>query len=160
MAETSLSPGARKAIGVALAIGGMGAVIVGALNLVAAAKPLSDQATPLTLLGFCVLFTGVTIGLPNVVGFPQRIFLALTVTSMALVFDWIAFVPGPREFHAGSSAAHPGGPVSSTLGRVVFGVAAVLMDLFAFYVWRLSIRLIARPQVEQPPEAGEGSSSE
>jgi hypothetical protein len=61
---------------------------------------------------------------------------------MALLFDWIAFVPGAREFHAGSSASHPGGPVNSTFGRVVFGIGAVLMDLFAFYVWRLAIRLL------------------
>jgi hypothetical protein len=43
------------------------------------------------------------------------------------------------------AAGDPGGPVSSALGRVVFGVVAVLMDLFAIYVWRLAIRLLMRP---------------
>jgi len=154
MAENQLSPGMRKAISIALVVAGLGVAIAGVLNLMAAAKPLSDQATPLTLVGLCVLFMGATIGLPNVVGFPQRVFLALTVTCMALVFDWIAFVPGAREFHAGSSAAHPGGQVNSTFGRVVFGVVAVLMDLFAFYAWRLSIRLLMTgSEVKKPPDA-------
>jgi len=96
----------------------------------------------LTLIGLCLLFFGAMISLPNVVGFRQRLFLTLTVTCAALLFDWIAFVPGPREFHAGSSASHPGSPVNSTFGRVVFGVVAGLMDLFAVYAWRLSIRLL------------------
>jgi hypothetical protein len=145
----------RTALGIALGIGGIGIAVVGFRNLMLAANPLSDESTPLILVGLCVLFMGVTIGLPNVVGFPQRVFLALTVTCMALAFDWIAFIPGPREFYAGSSAAHPGGAVNSTFGRVVFGLAAVLMDLFAFYAWRLSIRiLMTGSETKKPPEGG------
>jgi hypothetical protein len=51
--------------------------------------------------------------------------------------------------------AHPGGPVNSTFGRVVFGVAAILMDLFAFYAWRLSIRLLMTgSEAKKPSDAG------
>jgi hypothetical protein len=141
----------RIALGTALGIGGLGIAIVSMRKLLLAINPLQDQATPLMLVGLCILFFGATISLPNVVGFRQRLFLTLTVTCMALVFDWIAFVPGPREFHAGSSASHPGGPVNSTFGRVVFGVVAVLMDAFAVYAWRLSSRLLVTGSEAKKP---------
>jgi hypothetical protein len=142
MAQNEASPRVRLALGTALSIGGLVIAIVSFRKLQLAAIPLQDAAMSLMLVGLCILFFGATISLHNVVGFRQRLFLALAVSCMALAFDWIAFVPGPREFHSGSSASHPGGPVNSTFGRVVFGVVAVLMDLFTVYVWRLSIRLL------------------
>lgn len=154
MVQNEASPRMRIALGTALGIGGLGIAIVSIRNLLMAANPLQDEAMPLTLVGFCILFFGATISLPNVVGFRQRLLLALTVTCMALVFNWIAFVPGPREFHTGSPASHPGGPVNSTLGRVIFGVVAVLMDLFAFHAWRLSIRLLMTgSEAKKPADA-------
>lgn len=154
MVQNKASPRMRIALGTALGIGGLGVAVVSIRNLLLAANPLQDEAMALTLVGLCVLFFGATICLPDVVEFRQRLFLALTVTCMALVFDWIAFVPGPREFHAGSSASHPGGPVNSTFGRVVFGFAAALMDLFALYVWRLSIRLLMTgSETKKPADA-------
>jgi hypothetical protein len=111
----------RIALGSALGIGGLCVVIVSIRKLLLAANPLQDQAMSSTLVGLCVLFFGVTISLPSVVGFRQRLFLALTVSCMALLFDWMAFVPRPREFHAGASAGHPGGPVNSDSGRGSYG---------------------------------------
>lgn len=144
MTQDEASPRMRSAVGTVLGIGGLAAVIVGFRKLLLASNPLHDEAMAMTLVGFCILFFGVVISLPNVVGFRQRLFLALSVTCMALTFDWVAFVPGPREFHAyaGSAAGHLGGPVSSTVGRVAFGILAVMMDLFSLYTWRLSIRLL------------------
>jgi hypothetical protein len=142
MDQNEVSPRVRITVGTALGIGGLAVTIAGLRNLLTAASPLQDGATPATLIGLCFLFCGVTIFLPPVVGFRQRLFQALAITCMALLFDWVAFVPGPRQFAAGSSATHAGGPVNSAFGRVAFGVAAVLGDLFAFYVWRLTVRLL------------------
>jgi hypothetical protein len=142
MAQNEASPYMRIALGTALGIGGLGIAIVNFRKLLLAAHPLQDETMSFSLLGLCILFFGATISLPNVVGFRQRLFLGLAVTWMALLFDWIAFLPGAREFNVGSSASHPGGRMNSTFGRVVFGVVAVLMDVFAFYVWRLAIRLL------------------
>src|SRR5271170_3674615 len=142
MDQNEGSPRVRITVGTALGIGGAAVTIAGLRNLVAAASPLQDEATPATLIGLCLLFFGVAIFLPPVVGFRQRLFQALAITCMALLFDWIAFVPGPRQFAAGSSAAHAGGPVNCAFGRVAFGIAALLCDLFAFYVWRLTLRLL------------------
>jgi hypothetical protein len=153
MAQNEASARVRIALGTALGIGGLLIAIASIRKLLLAANPLQDAAMSLTLVGLCILFFGATISLPNVVGFRQRLFLALAVTCMALVFNWIAFVPGPREFHSGSSASHPGAPVNSTFGRVVFGVVAVLMDLFAVNVWRLSIRLLMTGSEAKKPTA-------
>jgi hypothetical protein len=70
---------------------------------------------------------------------------------MALLFDWIAFVPGPRVFHAGASASHPGQPVSSTVGRVAFGIGAVLFDLAAVYAWQVAIRALGKASEGEQP---------
>ena len=154
MAQDEASPRMRIALGLALGVGGLSIAIACIRKLLSVANPLQNDAMPMVLVGLCMLFFGAMISLPNVVGFRQRLFLTLTVTCMALVFDWIAFVPGPREFHAGASASHPGGPVSATFGRVIFGAVAVLMDLFAFYAWRLTIRLLMTgSETKQPADA-------
>ena len=59
------------------------------------------------------------------------------VGSMAAIFNWVAFGPGPRAF--GGSVSIPfvsvSGPSSEWAGRAAFGVAAVLMDVFL--VWMI-----------------------
>jgi hypothetical protein len=154
MAENQLSPHARIAVGVILIAGGLLLTVVSFRKVLLVVNPLQDEHALGVLLGLCVLLSGATITLPPVVAFRQRLFQALTISCMALMFDWIAFVPGPREFHAGTSASHPGAPVNSIFGRVVFGFGAILMDLFAVYVWRLTIRLLTTgSESERPADA-------
>ena len=54
------------------------------------------------------------------------------VGSITAVFTWIAFGPGERGFSSGVSlpflAVH--GPSGETVGRIMFGIGAVLMWLF------------------------------
>jgi multisubunit Na+/H+ antiporter MnhB subunit len=58
------------------------------------------------------------------------------VGSMATIFNWVAFGPGPRHF--GGRISIPfvsiSGPQSEWSGRVAFGLAAVMMDLFLGWV--------------------------
>jgi hypothetical protein len=58
------------------------------------------------------------------------------VGSMAAIFNWVAFGPGPRHF--GGSISIPfvavSGPQGEWSGRVAFGLAAVMMDLFLGWV--------------------------
>lgn len=158
MSDNAASPGFRMALGAILGVAGVSLVIVSFRHLLLVTNALQDQSMLGTLLGVCLVFFGVTILLPQEVSVRQRLFQALAVTSMALMFDWIAFVPGPREFHAGASASHPGAAVNSTFGRAVFGVGAVLMDLFAFYLWQLSTRLLLTgSEVKQPAPTGSKS---
>ena len=58
------------------------------------------------------------------------------VGSMAAIFNWVAFGPGPRRF--GGSISIPfvsiSGPQSEWSGRAAFGLAAVMIDLFLGWV--------------------------
>jgi hypothetical protein len=137
------------ALGTILGIAGLACAFAGARSVMHAVNPVRDEAMSELLLGLCILFFGATLFLPPVVAFAQQALGALGVTFMALLFDWIAFVPGQRAFRAGASAAHPGGPVSSSVGRVAFGFGAVFMDLFVIYAWQTAIKLLAKK-----PDAG------
>jgi predicted permease len=141
----AVSPGFRFALGTVLVIAGLACAVAGFRSVLHAVHPITDDAMSELLLGLCVLCFGAAIfGSPAVANVRQQILGALAITSMALLFDWIAFVPGPRAFRAGASAAHPGGPVSSSVGRVAFGVGAVFMDLFVIYAWYAAMRLLAK----------------
>ena len=67
----------------------------------------------------------------------QNFLGAALLSVFAAVPGWIAFGPGPRVFGGSVSfggvmdATHPG----ATTGRIVFGVAAILVGLFAAYAW-------------------------
>jgi hypothetical protein len=58
------------------------------------------------------------------------------VGALAAVFNWIAFGPGPRSFSGGISIPFVAisGPQSEWSGRVAFGLAAGLIDLFLLWV--------------------------
>jgi hypothetical protein len=62
---------------------------------------------------------------------------AVVVMALAAVFNWIAFGPGERQFTStvsiGGSLVRQHG-ANETSGRIVFGIAAVLIDLFLVFV--------------------------
>lgn len=138
------SPRVRLVIGAALAVGGLIMTVAGLRQLLSVAHPLQSSEMAGVLMGFLILFVGVSISMPPVAGVRQYLFGALAITCMALLFDWVAFVPGPRDFHSGASAIHRGGSVSSTFGRLAFGIFAVFCDLFAFYAWWKTLRQLKR----------------
>ena len=69
------------------------------------------------------------------------LFSLVMVVSLAAVFDWVAFFPGPRHFT--SSSALLGVSLASTdspesMGRWIFGGFAVILDLVVVAVlWRI-----------------------
>lgn len=142
MGQYEYSPRARLIIGTILGAGGLTMAVAVFRTLLTVANPLQDQSMAGFLMGLLLLFVGISIAQPPGVGFRQYLCGALAVTVFALLFDWIAFMPGARDFHTGASSLHQGGQVNSTLGRVAFGVAAVIFDLFALHAWRVTIRLL------------------
>jgi hypothetical protein len=139
------SPGFRFVLGTILVIAGLACAIAGWRNVMHAVHPITDDAMSELLLGLTVMCFGAAIfGSPAVANVRQQFLGALAVTSMALLFDWVAFVPGPRAFRAGADPVNPGPPVSSVVGRVAFGFGAVFMDLFAIYAWQTAIKLLAK----------------
>ena len=85
------------------------------------------------------VFGGALVLLPAKLQLPLA---ALMVTSLAAVFDWVAFGPGERHFT--SSVGVGGGRVTWTggelVGRAFFGVFAVLMDIAAIGLWLRLVR--------------------
>jgi hypothetical protein len=67
----------------------------------------------------------------------QSLLAACIVTALCLVAGWVAFAEGERQFSSTASMGPIGisGPASDTVGRIVFGVAAVLTGLLAVYAW-------------------------
>ena len=76
---------------------------------------------------------------------------AMLLSAFAAVFDWISFGPGERHFSGGMSI----GPLFSAAandkdaGRIVFGIASVLMSLLAVWVWLRWLRLLFAPPLSQ-----------
>jgi prepilin signal peptidase PulO-like enzyme (type II secretory pathway) len=136
------SPRARLIIGTLLGAGGLAMAVAVFRTLLTVANPLQDQSMAGFLMGLLLLFAGISIAQPPGVGFRQYLCGALAITVFALLFDWIAFMPGARDFHTGASSLRQGAQVNSSLGRVAFGGAAVIFDLFALHAWRVTIRLL------------------
>jgi hypothetical protein len=90
------------------------------------------------MLAACLILIPAT--LPRLQNFLGAVLLSL----FAAIPGWIAFGPGPRVFGGSlsfgvvTSATHPG----ESTGRVVFGVAAVVVGLFAAYAWVRWLRLV------------------
>jgi hypothetical protein len=62
---------------------------------------------------------------------------AAVLWPLALIFNWIAFGAGPRHFSGGLSLGGLGisqSAGSDTGGRIAFGIAAVMLDLFVVVV--------------------------
>ena len=140
MASSELSPGARIAIGVAIALAGVAACVMGIVTAWAHA-PFSDDHWLGLPLGVALASFGALLALP-----PERmrlrgILAALIVTGFALTFDWIAFGPGERHFtaSAGGGGAGVHTAVGSKTGRIAFGVFAVLLDVGAVFLWRAAL---------------------
>jgi hypothetical protein len=153
MGQYQYSPRARLVIGALLAVGGLLMTVAALRTLLFVANPLADSNMAGLLMGLLILFAALSICQPPVGGVRQYLFGALAITCFALLFDWVAFMPGARDFHSGSSSIHRGGHVNATFGRVVFGVFAVFCDLFALHAWRLTLRLLMTGSIAKKPAA-------
>jgi hypothetical protein len=76
----------------------------------------------------------------------SRLVGAIVLMGLAIIFNWIAFGSGARHFT--SSSSFGGSPtaravVSEHSGRIVFGLAAAAIDLFAIAI---AIRLLRKPK--------------
>src|SRR5262249_60404109 len=62
---------------------------------------------------------------------------ALMITSIALLFDWVAFGPGERPVSTGLSnaSAHARAHFWEVPGRVLLLSGAVLFNLMALWAW-------------------------
>jgi hypothetical protein len=139
---SSLPAGPRLAIGLVLGAVGIAIAAFGAAGALRAGAGMQVVALP---AGLAFVFAGALMLVPESRA-PLRLPLgALMVTSLALVFDWVAFGPGERQFTGslGAGRAAVSSPVGEMAGRVFFGLFAVLFDIAAIGLW---LRLIRGPR--------------
>ena len=100
------------------------------------------------LAGCCFSLVGTVLILPERAIRLRGFFGGLFVTAFSTVFLWIGFGPGERQFRSGFSI----GPASSWSvggemdGRLVFGVAGVLIAAFAVWAWVKWLRSCVAPE--------------
>ena len=124
--------GGNLAFGLLFAAMGLmvtGFVIYGAVH----ADPLTADNLMGLPAGLMFVFAGILIGLPPQYAKWRNLLTALLITCFALTFDWVAFGPGERKFSGsiGGFGFIPG----ELLGRTVFGVFAVILDILAIAMW-------------------------
>lgn len=137
----SLSSHGRLAVG--LAVAAMGFLEIG-LNIHAALHarhPLTSEDFIGAFAATIFVFGGALLALPPERAALQRLVATLLVTTFALTLDWVAFGPGTRQFGGGISLGviGIGFPPGEILGRTVFGIGAVVLDIVAVVMW---VRLI------------------
>jgi hypothetical protein len=142
MSDTQLSPGGRYAIGAACCLLGVGLLGVSAtIFLQNSASGWSSDAIPGAGAGAVFAFGGAVMLTPPGRGRLRLVLAALLVTSWALATDWIAFGPGVRQFTTSiSRSGSVSFPVDPWQGRIMFGIVAVLLDLFAGGLWYVLVR--------------------
>ena len=137
MAEKSLSPGNRVAIGLAVCAVGMGVVALGVFQLGPKADKFAAWEFAALPMGMAFAFGGALFALPGSFVRTRALIAALMITALALTADWIAFGPGDSGVRKGFSLNNVRGPLqtSQMLGRLLFGIGAVLADLLALWAW-------------------------
>jgi hypothetical protein len=83
--------------------------------------------------GLMFVFAGILLALPPQYAGWRNLLTTLVITCFALTFDWVAFGPGERKF-SGSIMGFGFIP-GELLGRVLFGVFAVILDGCAIAMW-------------------------
>jgi hypothetical protein len=89
------------------------------------------------IAGLAFAFAGAILVVPERRVRIRASFGALMITSIALLFDWVAFGPGERRFTSGISGGNSG--VRTHLwqmpGQILFVSGAVLFNLMAMWAW-------------------------
>jgi len=98
---------------------------------------LKEHALVLLLAGLCFVFLGASAFVPPRLRRVQVLLATLGVTSLALLFDWVAFAPGERQFRMWTSAgsASASSAASDWAGRAFFAFFAALFDVAAAGLW-------------------------
>jgi hypothetical protein len=149
-------------LGVGIACAAMGLMLVGlAVHAAIAADPFSVDNLMGVPAGLMFVFAGILMALPPQYGKWQGLLAKLTMTCFALTFDWVAFGPGERHFTG--SFMGSGFIPREFVGRAVFGVSAVVLDICAIAMWmgkgRLTFGQPANPADSTAGPAGRLSPS-
>ena len=137
----------RGGLGVGLACAAMGLMLVGfAIYSAIHADPVTADNFMGMPAGLMFVFAGILMALPPRYGKWQNLLATLLITCFALTIDWVAFGPGERKFSG--SMMGIGFIPGEFVGRAVFGVFAVVLDICAVAMWIGQCRRGFRPSTE------------
>jgi hypothetical protein len=97
------------------------------------ADPFTADSLMAVPTGLMFVFAGILIGLPSQYAKWRSLLATLVVTCFALTFDWAAF--GPGEHHFTGSIGGIGFIPGEMMGRTLFGIFAVILDVCAIAMW-------------------------
>ena len=137
MAKKRLAAGQRSALGVAVLAAGLGVVALGLHFLEPKTDRFAAGEFALLPVGATIAFGGALLALPQSLARMRSLVAALMMSSLAMAATWVAFGPGDSGLRNGVSLSAARGPMQTghMLGRVLFGIGAVLADLLAFWSW-------------------------
>jgi hypothetical protein len=137
VAKKKTSAGQRSALGFAVFAIGLGVAALGLHLLELKPDKLAAGEFALLPLGMTIAFGGALRALPQNLARTRALVAALMITALAVAASWIAFGPGDSGLRNGFSLSGARGPMQTghMLGRILFGIAAVLADLLAFWAW-------------------------
>ena len=145
-----LPPGKRRAVFVITVLAGAVLVALAAGIIPADEKMFNAPRWVVGACGLLLFFAGFLVIVPPEMPRMKNFLGGMLLTTFAAVPGWIAFGPGQRAF-GGSfsfgeiiSASHPG----ETTGRIVFGIAAVVLGCFAAYAWWRWLRSLFRDDTD------------
>lgn len=112
----------------------MGLLVAGLLTGHVPAKPDALRVPAALLWLTAILFCsgGLGLMLSRWLPKPATFCGVIGFCCFVVIFNWIAFGPGEREFTRGKSGS-VGAPVSESEGRLVFGLFAGALDALIFY---------------------------
>ena len=135
--KKDLSPGQRVAIGLAVIAMGVGVVALGVDSLANKTDKFAAGEFAALPVGMTVALGGALLALPRSFFRTRALVAALMLTALAVTVTWFAFGPSESSLRSGFSFSTVRGPLQTghMLGRVLFGIAAVLADLLALWAW-------------------------
>jgi hypothetical protein len=146
--DANLSPRGRIAVGAIVAALGLLMMALSVNAALHATHTLTSEDFIGAFAASIFVFGGALLALPPERAALQRLVATLLATAFALTLDWVAFGPGTRQFGGGISfGIGIGFHVSEFMGRVVFGICAVFLDIVAAAMW---VRLIRQPTAPGP----------
>jgi hypothetical protein len=123
--------------GLLLIAAGLGVGAVAAIQFWKPAGKLPVDAVAVLIASLGLAFAGATLAAPERRAGVKAWTGMLMVTSIALLFDWVAIGSGERHFTSALSANAAVGPhqLKEMSVRVLFAIGAVLFNLMALWAW-------------------------
>jgi len=138
IAADKVSRGLRRTLGVVLI--GAGALLLAlGLGVVSTGSSVNDSHLLTATMGVLLIASGVQVG--QWVAMDSRlagVFGSLVITSLAVMFGWVAIYGDAANFHASASvggAAVASGGGSAAPARIAFAVASGLTGLASLWTW-------------------------